>query len=65
MKVLEAWSGTVYKSRNSEGWTYQIPLKTGEGIAYEWPDSNFPTAAAAKQAMRERVAFLRKLYGVS
>lgn len=57
-KVLSVTPGTVYAARDG-GWQYSIIVNSHAVRCGEY-DTRHPTAADAKQAMRENVASLRK-----
>lgn len=63
MKILAVVPGHVKIAER--GWKYTITqMVENKGYLHVPSDTSYPTASAAKQAMRERVAFLRKKHCV-
>lgn len=60
MKILSINPGSVSASPN--GWQYSIILKHPNGQSYQYSKEQYSKAGAAKQAMREEVARLRKIH---
>lgn len=62
-KVLEITPGTVYK-RETVGFSFTINVKHPDGLKTYRIKEVCVNSNAAKQKMRETVAFLKKKHGV-
>lgn len=64
MKATNIDPGTVKVSEDGNGFTYTIKIRCAYlRVERSFPREVFPTASAAKQAMRETVSTLRRQHG--